>query len=410
MKKKFLILFGVLLICGAGVHLSAKTVVIRGAEIHTMDGRIIKKGAILIKEGKIAEIGDDVSIPENAEIIQAEGFILYPGFVAASCLLTSKEIKNFESFSPDTSALDRFDIFGDYTRYVAGGVTSVYVGMPYNRLISGRGAVVKFGGAGQESKVVRREAALNVSLGKDAVLPPMTDIFPAPISPENPLLPSLKQYPSSVLGAYWIMNALFRFDQYSGDLARYMENISASLRRAQENRLPLVVRCQKAADIFQSVELAKILGMPLIIQGGAEAYKLAGMLKENNVSVIAEAFVRPNGLSPKEEPLSEDGIRIYEKNIPALIKEGITVAIAPDIDSSVPELLWVARYYQKFGTSEEELIKAITINPARMFGVAQKIGSLERGKDADILFFRKESGKLLLQLKKVMIEGRIIYE
>lgn len=410
MKKNILILFSVLLLCASVMPESATTVVIRGGEIHIMDGRIIKEGIILIEDGRITEIGKTVSSPANAEVIQADGFILYPGFVAPSCLLTSKEIKNFESFTPDVSALDRFDVYGDYTQYIVGGVTSAFIRNSKDRLISGRGAVVKFAGKGRRSKVIKKEAALNINLGKNAVLPPMTDIFPAPISPENPLLPSLKQYPSSVLGAYWILSELFRNEPYSGDLAKYMDNISISLRKAQEEKLQVVIFSQKAADIYQSIKLAKNFGMPLIIQGGAEAFRLVEMLKKNSVSVIVETFAKPSRLSHPQIPLSTYGIQNCDNNIPTLIKEGIPVAIAPESETSMSDLLWIACYYQKYGISIEELIKTITINPARMFGVEDKIGSLGIGKDADILFFKREPRRPLLQLKKVMIEGRVVYE
>lgn len=410
LRNKVLIIFGILLLFCGGTQLLGKTVVIRGGEIHTMDGKVIRSGVIVIQDGKISEIGESVRVPEQAEVIQAEGFVLYPGFIAPSCLLVSEEIKDFESISPDSSALDRFNFYKDYTLYLAGGITSVYAAMPANRLIPGRGAVVKLAKGLLGSQIVKKEASLSVNLGKRALLPPMTDIFPAPVSPENPLTPSIKQFPSAVLGAFWAVQGLFRFEPYSGDLIRYMENISSSLSKAKEKKLPLIIHCQKAADIHLAVELAGILDMPLIIHGAAEAHKLADTLKKNNVSVIAEAHVRPNGFFPREESLTDEWIRIDLKGIPALIKEGITVGITPEDDAYLPDLFWVTQYFRRYGVSEEELIKTITINPARMFGVDDRIGSLEIGKDADILFFKRDSGKPLQVLKKVMIEGKIVHE
>lgn len=410
MFKKVLILFCLILFLGIGTHTISKTIAIRGGEIHTMSGEILEGGVILIKEGKIVEIGADVQIPEDAEVIQAEGFILYPGFIAPYSLLASYGIKNYESFSPDVCVLDRFDFHGDYTRYLAGGVTSVYLATAQNRLVSGKGAIVKLSGKESKSTVVKSGAALNVNFGKSSLFPPPMTIFPAPVSPENPITPSKKQFPSSSLGAFWAIQEIFRFDPYSGDLAKYMENISASLKKAQEKKMPLIMRCQKAVDIYRAVEAAKMLNLPLIIQGGAEAHKLVDLLKKNNVSVIAEAFVRPNGSYSGDKMESEEDAHVCPRNIPALIKAGIPVAICPDSDKYLTDLLWVCQYYKKYGISEEELVKAITINPARMFGVQERIGCLQKGGDADILFFLRERGKSLPELKKVMIEGRIVYE
>ncbi len=393
-----------------GFPLFGKTIAIKGGEIHTMEAEVINPGIILIQEGKIIEIGQDVQVPEDAEILEARGYILYPGFLAPSGFFGALEIKNFESFTPDASALDRFDFLGDYTPYLRGGVTSAFVGMPSNRIISGRGAVVRLCPEGMDSAVLKAEAALCINLDREAVLPPMTDIFPAPVSVENPLTPSFKQYPSSNLGAFWLLNELFRFDPYSGELAKYFQNISSSLKQAQERGLPLIIRCQEASDIRQAVFLAQKLRMRLIIRGESEASDLTDLLKDHQVSIIAEADVRPNGAWPGGESEREDKLRKNLHNIAALIQQGIPVAITAKDDKYLPELFWITQYFQKFGIPQDELIQTITINPAKIFGLEARIGSLAKGKDADILFFQKESGKPLPRLLKVMSEGRMVYE
>ncbi|MEE9503352.1 MAG: hypothetical protein V3V48_14860, partial [Candidatus Aminicenantaceae bacterium] len=235
----------------------AKTVAIRGGEIHTMEGEIWLSGTILIRDGKIVAIGEEVQVPEGAEIIEAGGLVLYPGFFASSGLFTPDELKNFESFTPSASAADRFDFHGDYALYLRGGVTSGFVAMPANRIISGKGMIVKLGSGGKMSLMLKKEAALSINLGKDAVLPPMTDIFPAPVSVENPLVPSIKQFPSSSLGVFGLLNELFRPVPFSGDLTRYFQNVANSLKESQAQGLPLIVRCQGAADIHLAINFAQ---------------------------------------------------------------------------------------------------------------------------------------------------------
>ena len=408
--RKTMVCLGLLIFFCWGISLSGETIAIRGGEIHTMNGEILKSGIILIREGKIVDIGENVQIPEGIEVIDAQGYILYPGFVAPSGLFTPEGIRNFESFSPQASALDRFDFHGDYIQYLRGGITSAFVAMPANRIISGKGAVVKLGGGGKKALLLREEAALNVNLGKEAILPPMTDVFPAPVSPENPLTPSFRQFPSSSLGAHWLLHELFRFDAYSGELARYFQSISHSLEKAQEQDLPLIVRCQKASDILQAIQFSKTVNMPLVIQGAAEAYRLADILKENHVSVIAEAHVRPNGLFTYQDSGEKPAWGKHMRSIPALIQKGILVSITPDDERYLPDLFWVAQYFQKFGISEEKLVETITINSAKIFGLEGKIGNLGKGRDADILFFKKARGAPLPRLEKVMREGQFVYE
>jgi hypothetical protein len=399
------------LLCG-GIGLMGETIAIRGGEIHTMEGEIWRSGTILIQDGKIVAVGENVPVPEAAEVIEAGGFVLYPGFFAASGLFSPDELKNFESFSPDASAADRFDFHGDYTPYLRGGVTSGFVAMPANRIISGKGMIVKLGNRDKVSLLLKQEAALSINLGKDAVLPPMTDIFPAPVSVENPLVPSIKQFPSSSLGAFGLLHELFRPDPFSGDLGQYFQNATDSLKESHAQSLPLIVRCQRTADIHQAILFAKAVKMPLIIQGTAEAAKYVGSLKELNIPVIAEADLGPNRRGKSEDLVDSDNRdwQNLKTNIPTLIQKGVLVAIAARNEKGVPDLFWIAQYFQRYGIDPDELVKTITINPAKIFGVEDRIGSLAAGKDADILFFRKDPGVPLPALKKVMTQGQIIYE
>ncbi len=397
------------LLCG-GMCVFAKTVAIRGGEIHTMEGEIWLSGTILIRDGKIIAIGEEVQVPEGAEIIEAGGFVLYPGFFASSGLFSPDELKNFESFTPDASAADRFDFHGDYTLHLRGGVTSGFVAMPANRIISGKGMIVKLRSGGKMSLMLKKEAALSINLGKDAVLPPMTDIFPAPVSVENPLVPSIKQFPSSSLGVFGLLNELFRPVPFSGDLTRYFQNAANSLEESQARGLPLIVRCQGAADIHLAINFAQSVKMPLIIQGAAEAHKMIDILKKNKIPVIVEANFRPNRHGISEDLKDNRNWQNRMKNIPTLIQQGVLVAIAAKGEKGLPDLFWITQYFQRYGIDPEELIKTITINPAKIFGLEDRVGSLANGKDADILFFKKETGAPLPALKKVMSQGQIIYE
>jgi hypothetical protein len=395
---------------GAARPLSGQIKAIRGAEIHTMAGEVMASGVILIQEGRIIAIGPNIPIPQGAEVTDASGFILYPGFIASSCRMAGGEIDDFESVSPDYSALDRFDPLQDCTRFLAGGITAVYLDTPKNRLVSGKGAVVKLGTGRDESRVVREDAALRINMDGGAILPPMINIYPAPVSPENPITPARKQFPSSTLGAYWLIRNIFHSGGASGDLAKYREAVASSLTRARERKIPLLVECRSAVEIRQAIDLAAELQMPLIVSGGAHAHQLADVLGQKNIPVVFESSVTPNGSDPEGPGISSEETQGLARSIPSLIGKGILVALTPMGDRRIPDLLWIAQYYRKYGISEEELIKTITINPARIFGVDRRLGSLEKGKDADILFFQSEKGIPLPRLKRVMIEGRIVHE
>lgn len=401
---------GLLLILCGGISVYGNTVAIRGAEIHTMDGKIWESGMILIEGTKIVAISENIPVPENAEIIEATGFILYPGFIASSGLFAPEGLRNFESFTPDASAVDRFDFHGDYIRFLRGGVTTAFVSMPANRIIPGKGAVIKLGSRGKPSLLLKKDAALTINLKKEAFLPPMTDVFPAPVSVENPLVPSYRQFPSSNLGAFWLLSELFGPDPFSGDLARYYQNAANSLKTSQDRGLSLIVRCCGTVDFRQAVLFAESTGMPLIVQGSADAHEWIDILEKNDIPVIAEADVGLNRQRISEDSRENRNLQNRIKNISALIRRGLLVSIVPMNEDGLPDLFWITQYFQKYGINTEELIETITINPARIFGLEDRIGSLAAGKDADILFFYKEAGAPLPRIKKVMSQGQIVYE
>ena len=392
----------------AGLGASGQVKAIRGAEIHTMTNGVIQAGVVLIDGAKIIAVGGpELSIPQGAEIIEASGWLLYPGLMAPSCLLTPEEIVSYESFSPDSSALDRLDLYGDYRRYWAGGITSVYLDVPKNRLIPGRGAGIKLAPGGAEPAVIKKDAALRINLVKEAFLPPLVKVYPAPVSTENPITPARKQFPSTALGAYSVIPSLFDSDPYAGDLAKYNQEIANSLKSARDERLPLLVQCRREAEIGKAIELAGSLEMALIISGAAEAHKVAAALKSGNIPVIAEVDLRPNGVF-SGAPEAEDSMDL--KNIAGLVAQAVLLDISPGREKYAPDLLWLALYFRRYGLADDELIKTITFSPARIFGVEERLGSLGAGKDADILFFRREAGRPWPLLKKVMVEGRIVYE
>jgi imidazolonepropionase-like amidohydrolase len=134
------------------------------------------------------------------------------------------------------------------------------------------------------------------------------------------------------------------------------------------------------------------------------------ILEEKGIPVIVEADVRPNGHGMPVESTDMNERKERMKNIPLMIKQGLRVALTTTHEKYLPDLFWIVQYFQKYGISFEEIIKTITINPAKIFRIDNRIGSLAKGKDADILFFKRETGMPLPVLKKVMSEGHVVYE
>jgi imidazolonepropionase-like amidohydrolase len=239
----------------------------------------------------------------------------------------------------------------------------------------------------------------------------MTDIFPAPVSVENPLIPSFKQFPSSSLGAFWLLQTLFRAETYSGDLAKYFQNVSDALNKARKQEIPVIVKAQDDVDIGQAIRFAESVRMPLIVRGIPVSPSLIRLLKERDIPVVAEVNFQPDGMAEPADSAHAERGRLRMKNIPLMIDQGLRIALTATDEEVLPDLFWAAQYFRSHGRiSAEKIIETITINPAEIFGVGDRIGSLASGKDADILFFKKKPGLPFPVLEKVMSQGRMVYE
>lgn len=384
--------------------------VIRGGQVHPAVGGVLDDATIVIEDGKIVSVGPQVSVPAGAKVLDARGCILYPGFIAVTLVGDRKEARDILAMTPDSLAMDMQDDWADRRKLLAGGVTSLFLSAGTSRFLPGRGSVIKPGGDGVRASIVREAAALSVNFTERAMRSPLVDVFPAPIGPENPLVPSRRQFPSSSLEAYWGLRELLLESPFQGEFAAMMSAVSGTLREAVEQHLPVVVGYRKPPEALRMIELSKELGFPLVLLGNEGTARLADVLKDKDISVIAPFSERSLGLPPGDGGFAEFPNAMDPSDIAELIQKGVRVALSPLFDKDLPDLFRLTQYFRRYGLPPEELLKTITVDPADMFGVAHRIGSLRPGLDADILIYRKDGDKPFLQLKTVMIEGEIIYE
>jgi Amidohydrolase family len=389
---------------------AAGILVIRGGQVHTAVGDILDDAMIVVENGKIVSLGPRVSVPAGAKVLDARGCILYPGFIAVVLTGDLKEGREILAMTPDSLAMDVQDDRTDRRRLLAGGVTSLYISPGTSRFLPGRGSVIKPGGDGVRASTVREAAALGVNFAERATRSPLIDVFPAPIGPENPLVPSRRQFPSSSLEAYWGLRELLLESPFQGEFAAEMSAVSGTLREVVEQHLPVVVGYQKPPEALRMIELSKELGFPLVLMGNEGTAQLADVLKDRDISVIAPFSERPLGLSPGAGGFAEFPNAMDPSDIAELIRRGVRVALCPLSDKDLPDLFRLTQYFRRYGLPPEKLLKTITVDPADMFGVADRIGSLRPGRDADILIYRKDGDKPFLKLKTVMIEGEIVHE
>jgi len=424
-RKKWSQLFVVgLLLCSHPPTLPAtaaenEVVAIRAGQILPIAGEPIRNGVILIREGKIAEIGPGVAIPEGAKVIDARTKVVLPGLVVAYTTL-AEQGDDLETMAPEVRALDGYDLFQPRPRLLAGGITTIYVSPGQRRLIGGQGAVVKTAGEDVEKRVLKATSGLRVTLGEASKNPPALFEPPIPPTPEEPIEPEEKQFPTTRPSAFALLRRAFSeaarpkgqaqdWPQDPQDRARRAMKLQV-LQEALLGQRPLRVHAQTAADIRAALRWAEEFGLTVILEGATEGYKVAEDLARRDVPVIVNGFVRPGQFQPEDLTRERVNGEVNLSNAALLAAAGVPVALhAPD-DDELPNLLLIAGYAIQHGLSAETALRAITLTPAEILDVADRVGSLEVGKDADLLILDGPPFDLRTRVEMTLVEGQVVYQ
>ncbi len=405
----FAVVFMSVVAVASDVAQEESVLAIKAGTIVPVAAEPIANGVILIRNGKIDAVGQDVEIPEGAEIVDASDKVVIPGLVDAFTTL-AEQADDERSVAPDIKARDAFDFYGEYRRLLAGGVTTVYISPGQRRLVGGIGAVVKLAGQPVAERCLKDASALRITLGELPKNPPAIFEPPLPPEPNHPLLPEEKQLPTTRIAQMAVLRKVFSQARLeSGNDADEMGLQTHVLVEALNRRLPVRVNCHTVQDIRNAVSLAKEFNLDLIIEGATEAYKAIDSIKESGAPVILSGVVRPGRHDPGDYTRDIMLGRIDPANPAALAGAGITFAISAPTDEVSADLQFVAGYAVTHGLSSEQALKAITIVPAEILGVAAQVGSIERGKDADLVILTNQPFCVDSVVDRTIVNGRTAY-
>lgn len=399
---------------GAAAAQSARTaplVAIRGATILTVTGGTIPDGTVLIRDGKIAAVGANVQVPAGAEIVDAAGKFLTPGIIDAHSHITAESINEsgttVSSMTGIEDVLDPTDI--DIYRDLAGGCTMANVLHGSANPIGGKNSVIKLRWGKTRVEELLFDGAmpgLKFALG------------------ENPKRPGSGQgrgprrYPATRQGVeYVIRDAFTRAKAYQSAWAGYRQLRSAG-RDAIEPRRdlqlePLVeilegrrlvhAHAYRADEMLMLMRLADEMGFRIAsFEHTLEGYKVAKEMAARGI--VASSFADWWGY--KEEVI--DAIP-YSPAI--MTKKGVTVAISSDSAEHARRLnLEAAKAIKWGGLSEDEALRMVTINPAKGLHVDKRVGSIEVGKDADLVIWTKHPLSTYTTVERTYIDGVLYYD
>jgi imidazolonepropionase-like amidohydrolase len=385
-------------------------VAITGGRIVPITGPDIEQGTVLIEEGRIAAVGESVQIPDGAEVIDAAGSWILPGFIDAHAHVgVSEEAEGWagedtnEMTEPVTAQVRAIDAINPadmgFRDAISGGVLAVNVNPGSGNPIGGQTVALKCWGRTVDQMALRQPSGMKSALG------------------ENPkrVYGDQKKTPSTRLGtAAVIRGALVA-------AANYLERIDAEARKSEADRKPverdlklealgLVLKkqipwrqhCHRADDIATAIRIADEFGYDLVIDHGTEAHLLADLIAARGTPVIiGPLFTSRSKVELRNRSLANPG---------RLAKAGVTIAITTD-HPVVPInfLVHQASLAVKDGLDRENALRALTINPARIAGIDDRLGSIEPGKDADLVIWSGDPLDVLSRAVRVFVDGAEIY-
>ena len=395
---------------------------LRVGKVWTLAGDPIVDATIVIVDGKIQTVAKDAEIPEGLRVLDLPHHVAIPGLIDAETNLASDSRDTLRSIAPDVLAIDGWDFFADRDDLLAGGVTTVYVAPGIARggaarLISGRGAVVKTGGRRSDprARIVDQSLGLQVTLGDLAGQQPAVYRPPVNANPDNPFVVIQPPLPQSRPGEFLALRRFFAQARELSGAATALTSTAtpvpvelAVVQPVLSRDDHLRVRAGKARDIFQALTFAREEGLRLVIEGGAEAEKLAPWLKEMDVPVVLPGILRPGELPAGDivSPAREG--RIDELSVQRLIERGVRVVLHSPSDRESDDLLLEAARVVGLGVPPEKALRLVTHEAARALGIEGRVGSIAPGKDADIVLLGGEPFTPQGRPQAVLIEGEVL--
>ncbi|MBF4694488.1 amidohydrolase [Fusibacter ferrireducens] len=381
---------------------------IKNAEIYTMAGEIIADGCILIEAGKIKEIGVDLVAPLDATVVDASGKKVFPGFIDAHCHIGMwEEGIGFEGadgnemtdpVTPHLRAIDSINPRDEaFENAIKGGVTTAATGPGSANVIGGTFAVVKLHGDRIDDMVVNPSVAMKCAFGEN----PKRVYAEKKVTPTTRMGTAAKLRETLAKAVEYDKKIKFAGDDVS-KMPAYDMKLEAML-PVVRGEIPLKAHAHRADDIFTSIRIAKEFGVKLTLEHCTEGHLIADHLAK-------EGYFATIGPSLGSKSKFELNNKTFDTPR-AMVEAGCKIAIMTDSPVIPLEYLpMCAGLAHKAGLDEMEALKCITVNPAEVLGVQDRIGSLEAGKDADIVIWDRHPFDLQAKVEMTIVNGEIVYQ
>ncbi len=385
-------------------------------KVHTITRGILEPGTVLVDDGKIAAVGQGLPIPEGTEIVDASGYWVTPGFIDAHshiCIFgepwvwahddgnemtnpVTPQVRGVDSLNPDDPSV---------ADVVSAGVTTVFTGPGSGNVIGGTGVAIKLRGRTVDEMVISGTEAMKMALGEN----------PKKVYGDQKKTPSTRMGNAAVLREALVAaaNYLDKFRQAEEEAQEKAEGsrrpkyperdlrweaLGKVLRREMKAR----IHAHRADDILTAIRIAEEFGLDLVIEHATEGYRVAEILAAKQIPcTVGPLHMARFKMELQNFTLENPGI---------LARAGVKVAIQVDEASNTRWLPVHAGMAVRYGMPEEEAFRAVTLNPASILGLENRLGSLEAGKDADIAVWDGHPFATYTKCRTVFIDGRVVFD
>ncbi len=391
--------------CAFALPLNAQTIAITGGKVYPVSGPPIENGTVLMRDGKIVAVGKDIAIPSDAQKVDATGKWVTPGLVNAYTNLGFGDVgfsagpRELRAKRGDgiASGFATWEGYNPQSTLIApareGGVTSA-LASPNGGLISGQAAIVDLMDAIALTDVIVKAPATMVAQ--------IDDNESAQVGAKGELYGRLRD----------LIEDTKAYARRKADFERGQTRNYVASRRDLEAMIPIVegrealtVEAEQASEIEGMLALAKEYGLKLVIAGGAEAWKVADKLAAAKVPVLTGAM---NNI-----PQSFSSLGARQENAAILRKAGVAVALIGNGGGdeemfNVRNIRYEAGTAVAYGMSWDDALRGITLAPAEIYGVSDKVGSLRPGREANVVIWSGDPFEFSSRAEAVYIRGKKI--
>jgi imidazolonepropionase-like amidohydrolase len=401
MIKRYCMLLTLPFICLSASNLMAQ-VAVRAETIHTMSGEPVRNGVILVRAGKIERVGSaaEVTIPSQYRTLTAK--VVTPGLIDAHTVVglagylnqpqDQDQLETSSAIQPELRAIDSYNSREKLVEYLRSyGVTTIHTGHAPGALVSGQTMICKTVEAAGDASVLVSEAMVAVTLGTAGLA-------------GTGRSPGTRSKSVALLRAELIRAQEYQSKMESSPADKKPDrNLRAdTLSRVIKRETPLLVTANRATDILAALRLAKEFNIRIVLDGAADAYLLIDQIKAAGIPVVVHATMARAGGETEN---------LTFENASRLAKAGIPVALQSGYENYVPKtrvVLFEAGVAAANGLLFEQALSSVTIGAAKILGIANRVGSIEAGKDGDLVLFDGDPFEYTTHVVGVVINGQIV--